>query len=118
MTTSHCNVKHENGTTWLDGLGPPEGEQLPGAGAPARLHHHCMRYMGLRLSEAWVRGATGDAFEMNVYRDALCQSGPTLQHDGHAGAGSGHRADCGARGRGDGPSRSCEDRTGAGSRGN
>ncbi|MBN1917733.1 MAG: hypothetical protein JW889_07485 [Verrucomicrobia bacterium] len=36
----------------------------------------CLEYLGVEVSEAWLYGATGHAFVMNIH-EALCPSGPT-----------------------------------------
>ncbi len=73
-------VRREGGKVWINGLEPH-----PSCENTARLRHHCMQYLGLAASRAWVSGGLGAAFEMNVFRGSLCPSGPTRQNDGKAG---------------------------------
>jgi len=39
--------------------------------------HCCARYMGIDEPEAWIFGASGNAFAMNIFKGELCPSGPT-----------------------------------------
>lgn len=39
-------------------------------------HLGCLEYLGVEISDAWLYGATGHAFVINIH-EALCPSGPT-----------------------------------------
>ena len=69
-------VKREDGKVWLADLEPCPSEDF------GVLFHHCTKYVQPGVSEAWVTGANGGAFEMCVYRESLCESGPTRQGGG------------------------------------
>ena len=72
-----AKVKREAGRAWLDGLEPHASCENTTV-----LRHHCMNFLGLASSPAWIVGGMGGAFEMNVYRESLCESGPTRQGGG------------------------------------
>jgi len=69
------NVRREEGRAWLEGLRHSDlNMQQPGNLVA------CARYLGYDESDAWLCGAMGFAFAMNV-GDDLCPSGPSAWAD-------------------------------------
>lgn len=73
--TMNANVQQEDGKTWIEGL-----ERFPSWMTQPGGYVACSRYLGLEHSPAWLYGASGFAFALNVH-SALCPSGPTAWQD-------------------------------------